>query len=81
EDKPLKYPTMFGKADLVLLTKTDLLPHLPKVKVAAIGDALARVMPRPKMIRMSADENSGVDEWLQWLTIGRNALARETVHA
>ena len=29
EDKPLKYPVMFRKADLVLLTKIDLLPHLP----------------------------------------------------
>ena len=28
EDKPLKYPVMFRKADLVLLTKVDLLPHL-----------------------------------------------------
>ena len=28
EDKPLKYPVMFRKADLVLLTKADLLPHL-----------------------------------------------------
>ena len=31
EDKPLKYPTMFRKADLVLLTKIDLLPQLPDV--------------------------------------------------
>ncbi len=29
EDKPVKYPVMFRKADLVLVTKTDLLPHLP----------------------------------------------------
>ena len=29
EDKPLKYPMMFHGADLVLLTKIDLLPHLP----------------------------------------------------
>ena len=34
EDKPLKYPTMFRKADLVLLTKIDLLPVLPDISVA-----------------------------------------------
>jgi len=34
-------------ADLVLLTKTDLLPHLPHVSMQAIHDAIARVMPRP----------------------------------
>ncbi len=81
EDKPLKYPTMFAKADLVLLTKIDLLPHLPKTNMAAIGDALARVMPEPRMIRMSAQERIGVDGWIEWLTSRRAALAGETVSA
>jgi hydrogenase nickel incorporation protein HypB len=67
EDKPLKYPTMFGKADLVLLTKTDLLPHLPHVRVPAIVDALSRVMPNPAMIALSAQTGAGVDQWLGWL--------------
>jgi hydrogenase nickel incorporation protein HypB len=35
-DEPLKYPVMFRKADLVLLTKVDLLPHL-ELDVAAVG--------------------------------------------
>jgi hydrogenase nickel incorporation protein HypB len=81
EDKPLKYPTMFAKADLVLLTKIDLLPHLPKMNLAAIDDALARVMPEPRMIRMSAQERIGVDGWIEWLTSRRAALAGETVSA
>ena len=67
EDKPLKYPTMFAKADVVLLTKIDLLPHLRHVKVPAIMDALARVMPHPNVIALSAHTGMGVDEWLQWL--------------
>ena len=46
EDKPLKYPVMFAAADLVLLTKCDLVPHLD-VDLAKLHDALARVMPRP----------------------------------
>src|SRR5512140_848964 len=53
EDKPLKYPTMFRAADLVVLTKIDLLPHLD-VRVEAIEDALSRVMPSPRMIAVSA---------------------------
>src|SRR6185295_15655028 len=32
-DKPLKYPVMFRKADLVVISKVDLLPHLPDVSV------------------------------------------------
>ena len=72
EDKPLKYPTMFAKADLVLLTKMDLLPHLPHVRVAAILDALARVMPDPRVIPLSAS-GDGLAEWLQWLAASRQA--------
>ena len=67
EDKPLKYPVMFHKADLVVLTKIDLLPHLPGVEVEAIEDALARTMPEPRVIKVSAVTGEGIDEWLHWL--------------
>jgi hydrogenase nickel incorporation protein HypB len=74
EDKPLKYPTMFGKADLVLLTKIDLLPHLPYVKLDAIYDSLKRVMPEPRVIPVSPLGGEGVSEWLAWLTATRTSL-------
>jgi hydrogenase nickel incorporation protein HypB len=67
EDKPLKYPVMFRTADLVVLTKVDLLPHLPHYSVPAVEDALARVMPSPRLIRLSAVTGEGVPEWLAWL--------------
>ncbi len=67
EDKPLKYPTMFRGADLVVLTKVDLLPHLGEFSVAALKDALARVMPEPKIIEVSARTGQGIAEWLGWL--------------
>jgi hydrogenase nickel incorporation protein HypB len=67
EDKPLKYPVMFHKADLVLITKIDLLPHLPDVRVEAIADALARVMPRPRFLPISARTGEGFKAWLTWL--------------
>jgi hydrogenase nickel incorporation protein HypB len=67
EDKPLKYPVMFRKADLVLITKTDLLPYLPDVRIDVIADALARVMPRPVYIPISATSGEGMDRWLEWL--------------
>jgi len=66
EDKPLKYPVMFRNADLVLLTKIDLLPHLD-VDVAAIRDGLSRVMPDPRMIAVSGKTGQGIGEWLAWL--------------
>ena len=67
EDKPLKYPTMFRNADLVLLTKVDLLPALPDFDRAALFDALAHVMPAPRVIEISARTNTGVDEWMAWI--------------
>ncbi len=66
EDKPLKYPVMFQKADLVLLTKIDLVPHLD-FDVAAVEDALARVMPDAKMLKVSPKTGEGIDAWLAWL--------------
>jgi hydrogenase nickel incorporation protein HypB len=73
EDKPLKYPVMFRKADLVLLTKVDLLPHLPDVRPEVIEDALARVMPDPRLLRVSARTGEGVDRWIAWLEHRRTA--------
>jgi hydrogenase nickel incorporation protein HypB len=71
EDKPLKYPVMFRKADLVLITKIDLLPHLPDIHIDTIADALSRVMPRPVYIPVSATTGEGMDRWLEWLdTVG-----------
>ena len=76
DDKPLKYPVMFRKADLVLLTKIDLLPHLPQVDVGAIERALARTMPEPRFIEVSALTGEGIDRWIEWLAARRPAAAR-----
>lgn len=67
EDKPLKYPVMFRKADLVLITKIDLLPHLPQVEMRAIEDALGHAMPVPAFIPVSALTGEGIDRWIEWL--------------
>jgi hydrogenase nickel incorporation protein HypB len=74
EDKPLKYPVMFQKADLVLLTKVDLIPHLD-FDVTAVEDAIARVMPSAQMLKVSAKTGEGIDQWLAWLEERRPARA------
>jgi hydrogenase nickel incorporation protein HypB len=75
EDKPLKYPVMFRKADLVLLTKADLLPHLD-VNMTALTDALAHTMPEPRFLLVSAKTGEGIPEWLAWLQARRPLPAR-----
>jgi hydrogenase nickel incorporation protein HypB len=67
DDKPLKYPVMFRDADLVLLTKIDLLPHLPDFDVARFEEALARVMPDPRCIQVSATTDAGIPAWIDWI--------------
>ena len=80
EDKPLKYPVMFQKADLVLLTKVDLIPHLD-FDLAAVQDALARVMPGAKMLKVSAKTGEGIDAWLHWLEERRPAAVERPKEA
>lgn len=79
EDKPLKYPVMFKKADLVLLSKADLIPHL-ELDLAALHDALARVMPDPKVIVVSARTGEGIDAWVDWLESRRPQRHPEHAH-
>jgi hydrogenase nickel incorporation protein HypB len=66
EDKPLKYPVMFKTADLVLVTKVDLVPHLD-VDLGKIRDAVARVMPTAKILEVSARTGQGMDAWRDWV--------------
>ena len=73
EDKPLKYPVMFRGADLVLVSKVDLLPHLD-VEFEAILDALRRVMPDANVIPISARTGAGLGDWIRWLEYRRPTI-------
>ncbi len=73
EDKPLKYPDMFHAADLMLLNKCDLLPHLTFDVDLAIEYA-HRIHPRMPVIQISATQGNGMPEWIDWVMAGcRNA--------
>lgn len=75
EDKPLKYPVMFKAADLVLVTKVDLVPHLD-VDLAKLRDAIAHVMPTAKVIELSARTGEGMDRWIAWLEELRKPIVK-----
>jgi hydrogenase nickel incorporation protein HypB len=74
EDKPLKYPVMFRAADLVLITKIDLLPHLPGVSIDRIARNLDQVMPRPLFLPVSSSDGRGLGEWRSWLESKRSPV-------
>ena len=69
EDKPLKYPDMFRAADMMLLNKCDLLPHLTFDAALAIEYA-RRINPNLQVIRISATSGEGMMEWLEWIKDG-----------
>jgi len=69
EDKPLKYPDMFRAADLMLLSKCDLLPHLDFDADLAVANA-RRVNSGILVIRIAANSGEGIAEWLAWIKAG-----------
>lgn len=73
EDKPLKYPVMFHSADIVLITKVDLLPYID----FDIEDAkrnIKKVNPKVDIISLSAKTGDGMDRWIRYLTLKRELI-------
>src|SRR5215470_19557692 len=66
EDKPLKYPGIFHRSSLMLLTKTDLLPHVEFDPKLALENA-RKVHPEIEYIAVSSRTREGFPEWLNWL--------------
>jgi len=66
-DKPLKYPHMFRQADLVLVTKIDLLPYVD-FDVERYAADVRRLSPRAELLTVSARTGEGMNAWHDWLT-------------
>jgi hydrogenase nickel incorporation protein HypB len=66
EEKPLKYPDMFAAAQLMVINKIDLLPHV-RFDVQRCIDAARRVNPAIEVLQLSATTGEGMNEWLAWL--------------
>jgi hydrogenase nickel incorporation protein HypB len=73
DDKPLKYPSIFFKSELMVLNKTDLLPYVPFDLAAAEANA-RRVHPGMEIVRVSCVAGAGLDQWLAWLGARRERL-------
>jgi hydrogenase nickel incorporation protein HypB len=75
EDKPLKYPDMFAAADIMVLNKADLLPHLDFNTALCIGNAL-RVNPRLQTFIVSARAGEGMEALYAWLETSASRQAQ-----
>jgi hydrogenase nickel incorporation protein HypB len=67
EDKPIKYPSMFRAARVLVLTKVDLLPHLDYDIEAARRFAL-QVNPELRIFEVSSRTGAGIESWTAFLT-------------
>jgi hydrogenase nickel incorporation protein HypB len=66
EDKPLKYPGIFRRAELMILNKVDLLPHVPFNPKLARENA-RKINPEIEIIETSCTTCIGLDRWVAWL--------------
>jgi hydrogenase nickel incorporation protein HypB len=81
EDKPLKYPSIFFKSDLLLLNKIDLLPYVP-FDINAAAENARRIHPGMEIVKVSCLTGNGLHDWMMWLEKRRasnRSLVQETV--
>ncbi len=67
DDKPAKYPVMFRTADMVMLSKADLLPVLDDFNPERAETYLRNLASPAPLIHTSAKSGEGLETWLQWL--------------
>lgn len=66
DDKPLKYPLMFEKSDVLIISKIDALPYFDFDLETCIK-RVRRLNPNIKIFPLSAKTKEGMKEWLDWL--------------
>jgi len=80
DDKPAKYPVMFRAADLVMLSKIDLLPVLDDFDPGRAEHYLQNLAVTSPVINVSSKSGAGIEHWLQWLN-DRVELQRAATHS
>ena len=75
DDKPLKYPHMFRAADIVIITKSDLLP----MSISALTAVSATCERSTRSFVLSAITGEGVGAWYDWLKAEGSAAVQASV--
>jgi hydrogenase nickel incorporation protein HypB len=73
EDKPLKYPAIFVKSELLVLNKIDLLPHV-SFDIARAREHARSIHPGMEILEVSCTTGAGLDSWMNWLVRRREAM-------
>lgn len=75
DDKPFKYPAIFARAEIALITKIDLLPHV-EFDLHAVRDQISALNPQGVILACSAKTGEGMSDWFR-LVENRLANKRE----
>ena len=78
DDKPAKYPVMFEKADLFVITKIDLLPYFDFDVERCIKE-FREINPHAPVITLSTKTGEGLDRWIDWLVQKREEIKNRTL--
>jgi hydrogenase nickel incorporation protein HypB len=76
DDKPGKYPKMFRTSDLMVVTKTDLLPYVP-FSVERVSDDAKLIREDIRVLEVSSLKDDGIDKWCRLLESERTRLLTE----
>ncbi len=77
DDKPAKYPVIFRAADLVLLTKSDLLPYLTGFSPEQAERYLHELASSASLLPLSATTGDNLESWLNWLRSEHRAQRKQ----
>jgi hydrogenase nickel incorporation protein HypB len=72
EDKPLKYPSIFAKSELLILNKIDLLPYV-SFDMNKAREYARQVHPGMDILEVSCTTGQGLHQWIEWLEKRRQA--------
>ncbi|MFH1738596.1 MAG: hydrogenase nickel incorporation protein HypB [bacterium] len=72
DEKPLKYPLLFQESALVVLTKTDLIPHT-NFSREAFHENVRVVNPELQVMEVCCKTGDGINSWIEWLRIQYSA--------
>jgi hydrogenase nickel incorporation protein HypB len=83
DDKPAKYPHMFRTADLVLVNKVDLLPHVT-FDIGRCAERIRRLRRDAEVLAVSATRGDGLADWYAWLSVvdtGSHQASHRSAHS
>jgi hydrogenase nickel incorporation protein HypB len=66
DDKPLKYPSMFRNAAVLLINKVDLIPYV-NCDLATLKSNALQINPHLQVFETSCTTNAGIADWCGWL--------------